>query len=50
MTLTNLKKVKLMQKKAIRIVAGAKYNANTAPLFYDLKVLPYDKMLKQFIC
>jgi hypothetical protein len=50
MTLTNFKKIKLLQKKAIRIVAGANFNANTAPLFYDLKVLPYEKMLKQFIC
>jgi hypothetical protein len=50
MTLTNFRKIKLLQKKAVRIVVGAKYNANTAPIFYDIKVLPYDKLLKQFIC
>jgi hypothetical protein len=50
MTLTNFRKIKLLQKKAVRIVIGAKYNANTATIFYDIKVLPYDKLLKQFIC
>jgi hypothetical protein len=50
MNLTNFKKIKLLQKKGIRTVAGANCNANTAPLFYDLKVLPYDKLLKLFAC
>jgi Reverse transcriptase (RNA-dependent DNA polymerase) len=50
MNQTNLKKIKLLQKKAIRLIANERYNANTAPLFYDLKILPYDKLLKQFIC
>jgi hypothetical protein len=50
MNMTNFKKIKLLQKKAIRTVAGANYNANTAPLFYDLKILPYDKLLKLFVC
>jgi hypothetical protein len=50
MNQTNFKKIKILQKKAIRIVAGANYKANTAPLFYDLKILPYDKLLKLFIC
>jgi hypothetical protein len=50
MNQTNCKKIKMLQKKAIRIVAGAKYNANTAPIFFDLKILPYEKLTKQFIC
>jgi hypothetical protein len=50
MNQTNFKKIKLLQKKAIRIVAGVNYNANTAPLFYELKILPYNKLLKLFIC
>jgi hypothetical protein len=29
---------------------GAKSYENTAPIFYELKILPYDKLLKQFIC
>ena len=28
-----------MQKKAIRIIAGGKYNEHTNPLFKDLKIL-----------
>jgi Reverse transcriptase (RNA-dependent DNA polymerase) len=50
MNLTNFKKIKTLQKKAIRIVTNAAYNANTSPLFYELKVLPYELLLKQFIC
>jgi Reverse transcriptase (RNA-dependent DNA polymerase) len=50
MNLTNFRKIKTLQKKAIRIIVNAKYNANTAPLFYDLKILPYDLLLKQFTC
>jgi hypothetical protein len=50
MNQTNFKKIKLLQKKAIRIVAGVNYNANTAPLFYELKILQYNKLLKLFIC
>jgi hypothetical protein len=40
----------IITKKAIRIISGANYNANTAPLFYELKILPYEKLLKMFVC
>jgi hypothetical protein len=50
MNQTNLKKIKNLQKKAVRIIVGEKYNANNAPIFFAHKILPSDKLLKQFIC
>ena len=38
--------ISLMQKKAIRIIANASFNAHTAPLFRDLKLLNFSKTLK----
>ena len=35
-----------MQKKAIRIIAGAKYNDHTEPLFKELKVVKLDDLLE----
>jgi hypothetical protein len=32
------------KKKTVRNVAGEKYNANSAPIFVELKILPYDKI------
>ena len=34
-----------MQKKAIRIVSGASYNAHTEPLFKKLQVLPLPDLI-----
>ena len=38
------RKVFLLQKKAIRIVCGAKYNDNTDPLFFQHKVLKLEDL------
>ena len=37
---TSLTKIELLQKKAIRIISNASYNAHTIPLFKDLEILP----------
>jgi exonuclease III len=44
---TNLKKIFLAQKKAIRIITLSKWNDHTDPLFTELKILPYPKMILQ---
>jgi hypothetical protein len=36
-----------VQKKAIRIMTNSNFNAHTAPLFSEHKILPLDKILKQ---
>ena len=36
----------IKQKKAIQCVADAKYNAHTGPLFKQLKILPFDSLIK----
>ena len=38
-----------MQKKAIRIVYGSKYNSHTEPLFKELKILPLDAFINILI-
>ena len=40
----NLNKLKLLQKRAIRICAGAHYRAHTSNLFQQLKLLPLNKL------
>ena len=42
---TNLNPILLQQKKAIRLISNAKYNDHTAPLFKELKILPFDKLV-----
>jgi hypothetical protein len=42
----NLKKISMVQKKAIRIIDNKKYNDHTAPIFKKLEILPYDKLIK----
>lgn len=37
---TSLNKIELLQKKAIRIISNANYNAHTVPLFKDFEILP----------
>jgi hypothetical protein len=44
---TNKKTLLKVQKKAIRLITKSKYNAHTAPLFLELKILPFDKIIKQ---
>ena len=44
----NLTKIsKLQQQKALRIVTKSKINSHTAPLFKDLKILPFEKLSQQ---
>ena len=40
------KKLFILQKRIIRIIAGAKYNDHTAPLFQKLHVLKLDDIYK----
>jgi len=43
----NFNQIKLIQKKAIRIITGSTYTAHTAPLFAQLQILPYELIIKQ---
>jgi hypothetical protein len=42
---TNLNKIFILQKKAIRNIAGAKYRDHTKELFKNLNILPLDKII-----
>jgi len=46
-TKTNLEKISVLQKKVIRIVSNSNYRAHTEPLFKQLKILPYPKLIEQ---
>ena len=39
---TNLYRLKVLQKRIIRIITNSKYDAHTAPLFQELKLLRID--------
>ena len=41
-SVNTLNRIKVLQKKAIRIIVRACYNANTAPIFKKLKILHID--------
>ena len=41
----NLKRISILQKKAIRVISSAQYNANTNPIFHNLKILPFEKLI-----
>jgi Reverse transcriptase (RNA-dependent DNA polymerase) len=41
----NLKKLLVMQKKAIRSICNSSYNQHTAPLFLDLKIMPLNELI-----
>ena len=43
---SSLKSIELKQKKAIRYVTGAKYNAHTGKLFKETSILPFEYLLK----
>ena len=45
-TKTNLSKIAIKQKAAIRIVANAGYRDHTSPLFKELKILPFEQLCK----
>jgi hypothetical protein len=42
---SNLNKISLLQRKAIRIITNSEYNAHTDPLFLNLGILPFDKII-----
>jgi hypothetical protein len=42
----NLKKIYMVQQKAIWIIDNKRYNDHTAPIFKKLEILPYDKLIK----
>jgi len=42
----NTNKISKIQKKAVRIVTNSKYNAHTTPLFFQHKILPFEKIIK----
>jgi sarcosine oxidase/L-pipecolate oxidase len=44
---TNLNRIFLQQKKAIRIITNSSYTAHTDPLFTKLHILPLDKIITQ---
>jgi hypothetical protein len=44
-TSKNLKKIATLQKKAVRAICTAKYNAHTATLFQQQNILPLDKLI-----
>ena len=41
----NIKRITVMQKKVIRLITFSHYNAHTEPLFKQLKILPFEKIL-----
>jgi Reverse transcriptase (RNA-dependent DNA polymerase) len=41
----NLKKITIMQKKVVRAICNAKYNDHTEPLFQQLSILPFEKLI-----
>jgi hypothetical protein len=43
----NFNQIKLIQKKAIRIITNSSYTAHTAPLFAQLQILPYELIVRQ---
>jgi hypothetical protein len=43
-TKNHLHKLTVLQKKAIRAISNAEYNAPSAPLFKELRILPLDKL------
>lgn len=43
----NFNRIKLIQKKAIRVITNSTYTAHTTPLFAKLQILPYDLLVKQ---
>lgn len=45
-TTTNLEKIRLKQKEAIRIITNSQYRAHTLPLFTNMSILPLDQLIK----
>ena len=47
---SNLKRVVTLQKRAIRIISKSKFDAQTDPLFKELKMLKLDSIIRFHIC
>ena len=47
---TNLNKLRILQKKTIRIITNSHYIAHTDPLFTKLKLLKLDDLYKHQLC
>jgi hypothetical protein len=45
-TTTNLQRLRIKQKEAVRIISNAGYRDHTKPLFLSQKILPFDEMVK----
>jgi hypothetical protein len=43
---SNINKILIIQKKAIRVITNSPYNAHTNPLFQQLRVLPFPSLIK----
>jgi Reverse transcriptase (RNA-dependent DNA polymerase) len=44
---TQIKKLQIVQKKAIRVISGVGFNDHTAPLFISNNIMPIDLIIKQ---
>jgi hypothetical protein len=42
----NINRIAKIQKKAVRIITHSRYNDHTAPLFANLAILPYEKIIE----
>lgn len=42
---SNIQKISLVQRKAIRIITKTNYHEHTAPLFKSLQILPYQQLI-----
>ncbi len=42
---SNLKRITVSQKKAVRIVSNSSYNSTTSPIFKSLKILKIEDMI-----
>jgi hypothetical protein len=43
---SNINKIHIVQKKAIRVITNSPYNAHTNPLFKQLRILPFPSLIK----
>ena len=47
----HLNKIRVLQKKVVRIIGNVEYNDHSSPLFKELKILKFDDILKmQLAC
>ena len=44
---SEMKRITILQKKAIRLITNSSYNSHTKPLFEKLKILPFDDILHE---